>query len=123
LVGRRIDIKLNARVSLRRIVVALSFSPVGSRNKASLAIDALLDGEAASLTRKVIELAKAGDMQARKLCMDRIVLPPARPSSEFLAAEDRRTGRRRNRGCRSNGRCGGRTYPDGSGRVAKLLDV
>jgi hypothetical protein len=33
-------------------VVALSFSPVGSCNKASLAIDALPDGEAATLTRK-----------------------------------------------------------------------
>ena len=42
-----------------RIVVALSFSPVGPRNKASPAIDALLDGEAATLTRKALELAKA----------------------------------------------------------------
>jgi len=51
--------------------------PAGSRNKATLAIDALLDGEAAALTRKAITLAKAGDMQALKLCMDRIV-PPRR---------------------------------------------
>jgi hypothetical protein len=51
--------------------------PVGSRNKATLAIDALLDGEGEALTRKAIELAKAGDMQALKLCMDRIV-PPRR---------------------------------------------
>jgi hypothetical protein len=51
--------------------------PAGSRNKATLAIDALLDGEAAALTRKAITLAKKGDMQALKLCMDRIV-PPRR---------------------------------------------
>jgi hypothetical protein len=51
--------------------------PAGSRNKATLAIDALLDGEAAALTRKAIDLAKGGDMQALKLCMDRIV-PPRR---------------------------------------------
>jgi Family of unknown function (DUF5681) len=51
--------------------------PAGSRNKATLAIDALLDGEAKTLTRKAITLAKAGDMQALKLCMDRIV-PPRR---------------------------------------------
>ena len=50
--------------------------PAGSRNAATLAIDALLDGEAETLTRKAIDLAKAGDMQALKLCMDRIV--PAR---------------------------------------------
>jgi hypothetical protein len=51
--------------------------PSGSRNKATLAIDALLDGEGEALTRKAIMLAKAGDMQALKLCMDRIV-PPRR---------------------------------------------
>jgi hypothetical protein len=51
--------------------------PAGSRNKATLAIDALLDGEATALTRKAITLAKKGDMQALKLCMDRIV-PPRR---------------------------------------------
>jgi hypothetical protein len=51
--------------------------PAGSRNKATLAIDALLDGEALTITRKAIALAKKGDMQALKLCMDRIV-PPRR---------------------------------------------
>jgi Family of unknown function (DUF5681) len=51
--------------------------PAGSRNKATLAIDALLDGEAQALTQKAITLAKTGDMQALKLCMDRIV-PPRR---------------------------------------------
>jgi hypothetical protein len=35
-----------------RIVVALSFSPVGSRNKALPAINALLDGEAATAAAK-----------------------------------------------------------------------
>jgi hypothetical protein len=47
--------------------------PAGSRNKATLAIDALLDGEAEALTRKAIEMAKTGDNQALRLCMDRIV--------------------------------------------------
>jgi hypothetical protein len=55
----RIDIELDAQVSLRRIVLALSFSPVGSRNKASPAVDALPDGGAATLTGKAPELAKA----------------------------------------------------------------
>jgi hypothetical protein len=45
---------------LRCIVVGLSFSPVGSCNKASLAIDALPDGEAAALTRKPGALAAFG---------------------------------------------------------------
>ena len=37
----------------------------GSRNRATLAIEALLEGEGEALTRKAIELAKDGDMQAR----------------------------------------------------------
>jgi hypothetical protein len=37
--------------------------------------EALLDGEAEALTRKAVGLALAGDMQALRLCLDRI-LPP-----------------------------------------------
>jgi hypothetical protein len=51
--------------------------PKGSRNKTTMAVEALLDGEAAALTRKVVELAKEGDMAALRLCLDRI-LPPRR---------------------------------------------
>jgi hypothetical protein len=50
--------------------------PPGARHKVTLAIEALLDGEAEALTRKAIDLALAGDMTALRLCMDRIV--PAR---------------------------------------------
>jgi hypothetical protein len=37
----------------------------------------LLDGEAAAITRKAIELAKQGDLVALRLCLERIV-PPRR---------------------------------------------
>jgi len=47
----------------------------GSRNKVTLAIEELLDGEAEALTRKAIDLAKTGDMVALRLCLDRIVPP------------------------------------------------
>jgi flavoprotein len=46
--------------------------PQGSRNKTTLAVDALLDGEAETLTRKAIEKAKDGDVTALRLCLDRI---------------------------------------------------
>jgi hypothetical protein len=49
--------------------------PAGARNKTTLAVEALLDGEAEALTRKAIELAKAGDMAALRLCMDRLAPP------------------------------------------------
>jgi Family of unknown function (DUF5681) len=34
----------------------------GTRNKTTMAVEALLDGEAETLTRKAIELAKAGEL-------------------------------------------------------------
>lgn len=46
--------------------------PLGCRNKASIAADALLDGEAEALTRRAIELAHAGDASALRLCVERI---------------------------------------------------
>jgi hypothetical protein len=49
----------------------------GTRNRATLAAEVLLDGEAETLTRKAIELAKQGDMAALRVCLDRI-LPPRR---------------------------------------------
>ncbi len=55
----------------------------------------LLDGEAAALTRKAVEMALAGDAAALRLCLDRTVaprrersvelaLPPIRNASDIL---------------------------------------
>jgi hypothetical protein len=40
----------------------------GSRHKASLIAESLLDGECERLTRRAIELALNGDLQALKMC-------------------------------------------------------
>ena len=53
--------------------------PKGARHRTTVAIEALLEGEGEALTRKAIDLAKAGDMQALRLCMDRLA-PPRRDS-------------------------------------------
>src|SRR4051812_11631843 len=58
--------------------------PKGSRNRASLAIAALLDGEAEALTRKAIELGLAGDLAALRLCLDRL-MPPRRDRAVTFA--------------------------------------
>ena len=55
----------------------------GSRNRATLAIEALLEGEGEALTRKAIELAKAGDMAALRLCLDRWPAAPQRQPRGF----------------------------------------
>lgn len=49
--------------------------PKGARNRATLAAEALLEGEAEALTRKAVELALAGDVTALRLCMERLVPP------------------------------------------------
>ena len=44
--------------------------PHGSRNKVTLSMEVLLEGEAEDLTRKVIEKAKNGDMMALRICFE-----------------------------------------------------
>jgi hypothetical protein len=50
----------------------------GSKNKNSLILEALLDGDKGELVRKGIELAKAGDVSMLKFFLSRI-LPRERP--------------------------------------------
>src|SRR5689334_11279876 len=50
-----------------------SGKPPGARHKATLAIEALLEGEAEAIGRKCIEKALEGDGVALKLVMERLV--------------------------------------------------
>ena len=50
--------------------------PKGARNKKTLALEALLDGEAEALTRTAIEKALDGDGLALRLCLERIAPAP-----------------------------------------------
>ena len=47
--------------------------PKGARNKAAVAAEALLEGEAETITRKCIDLALEGDHTALRLCLSRIL--------------------------------------------------
>lgn len=51
--------------------------PLGSRNRATLMTEALLDDEAGDVTRSTIDTAKAGKALSQKVCMERLV-PPRR---------------------------------------------
>lgn len=51
--------------------------PKGSRHKTTLAMMALLEGEAEAITKGCIQAAKAGDMAAIRLVLERL-LPPAK---------------------------------------------
>lgn len=60
--------------------------PPGSRNQATLLMEALFEGEAEQLTRKVIQLAKAGDTFALRLCLERL-LPPCKDRPVHLSLQ------------------------------------
>jgi hypothetical protein len=49
--------------------------PRGARNKKTLALEALLDGESEALMVKMIGMAKVGDDLAMRLCMERMLAP------------------------------------------------
>lgn len=49
--------------------------PKGAKNHSTRLAQTLLNGEEEALVRKVIELAKGGDLQALKVCIDRLIPP------------------------------------------------
>ncbi len=49
--------------------------PRGSRNRSTLALEQIFEGEAEALSRKAIEMALDGDGPAMKLCLDRLLSP------------------------------------------------
>ena len=49
--------------------------PRGSLNQTTRAAQVILDGEGEALTRKAVELARAGNVVALRLCLERL-LPP-----------------------------------------------
>jgi hypothetical protein len=50
----------------------------GSRHKATMAVESLLEGQVEQLTQKAVDAALAGDMTAMRLCLERLC--PARKS-------------------------------------------
>jgi hypothetical protein len=56
--------------------------PLGSRNRAGLVVEGLLDRQAEALGKKIIRLALAGNVVALRLCLERLL--PARKEREML---------------------------------------
>jgi Family of unknown function (DUF5681) len=98
--------------------------PKGSRNKTTLALEELLDGEAEALTRKAVELALAGDMTALRLCLDRIL--PARkdrPVTFELPAIDSATDAKAASAALLAAVSAGSLTPSEAAEVGKLIDA
>lgn len=96
--------------------------PKGARNKTTMAIEALLEGEAEELTRKAIEMAKAGDGPALRMCLDRLAplrrdspvcfdLPPIQTVADAVEASS----------ALLSAVAGGDVTPDEAARIMTLL--
>ena len=56
--------------------------PTGSRNATTLAVEALLEGQAEAITQRVVNAALEGDLSAIKMVLDRVA--PARKSRPVI---------------------------------------
>ena len=56
--------------------------PRGSRNRATILFQNVLEDDAEAIARKAVELAKAGDIAAIRICLDR--LAPARRDDSLV---------------------------------------
>ena len=66
----------NGRNTAGQFTEGNSGRPKGSRNKATIAIESLLQGQAEALTQTAIAKALEGDSVALRLCMERIAPAP-----------------------------------------------
>ena len=66
----------NGRNTAGQFTADNSGRPKGSRNKATIAIENLLQGQAEALTQTAVTKALEGDSMALRLCMERIAPAP-----------------------------------------------
>ena len=66
----------NGRNTAGQFSTGNSGRPRGSRNKATLAIESLLQGQAEALTQTAVKKALEGESLALRLCMERIAPAP-----------------------------------------------
>ena len=66
----------NGRNTAGQFSAGNSGRPKGSRNKATIAIESLLQGQAEALTQTAVTITLEGDSIALRLCMERIVPAP-----------------------------------------------
>lgn len=67
--------RLNGRDTAGRFANGNTGRPNGARNRTTMAVLGLLEGQAEALTQRAVELALAGDTTALRLCLDRIAPP------------------------------------------------
>ncbi len=98
--------------------------PAGSRNKATLLLDQLAEGDAQAVLEKQLELAKGGDQRAAEIVLSRVwpvrkgrpvtlAIPPITTAADIVAAL----------GAVANAMAAGEVTPDEAASVASVLEV
>ena len=77
----------NGRNTAVKFIIVSSGRPRGARNKKTLAIESLLEGQAEALTQTAISKALDGDSMALRLCMERITPAPKDNPVSFVLPE------------------------------------
>lgn len=98
--------------------------PKGSRNRATVALEKILEGDAESILRKAVEMAQEGDPTALRLCLDR-VLPPRkdRPITFDLPPIETTDDLPRATGAIVAAVAAGELTPGEAAEISKTLDV
>jgi hypothetical protein len=73
----------NGRNTAGQFTASNTGRPKGSRNKATIAIESLLQGQAEALTQTAVKKGLEGDSVALRLCMERIAPAPKDQSVSF----------------------------------------
>jgi hypothetical protein len=74
---------MNGRSADGTFTIGNAGRPKGSRNRTTLAVLELLDGQAEALSHKAVEMALAGDTVALRLCLERLAPPRKDAPVEF----------------------------------------
>jgi len=98
--------------------------PRGARNAATVIAEELLDGEAAIITRKAIDLAKEGNVVALRLCLDRL-LPPRhdRPLNFKIPALDSADDASKAMAAITTGVASGELTPAEAGELSRVVEA
>jgi hypothetical protein len=66
---------MNGRTTDGRFSTGNAGRPAGARNRTTMAVLELLEGQAQALTQRAVELALSGDTTALRLCLERVAPP------------------------------------------------
>lgn len=66
---------MNGRDTAGRFAAGNAGRPSGARNRTTMAVLELLEGQAEALSHKAVEMALAGDTVALRLCLERLAPP------------------------------------------------